>query len=192
MYIKNVNFKWVLIVIILSFILSIIFSYISTIILFNISNITIAIFVLLFFIFIGILFDIIGVAATSCNNQKLNSMASKKISGAKEALWIIANAEKISSICNDVIGDIAGIISGTTSVIIINNIEYQNNLQYQFSRIFIAGIIASLTIGGKALGKNIAIKKNMNILFLVGKIIYFYNKYILKYDRRLFLSKKNI
>ena len=43
---------------------------------------------------------------------------------------LIRNAGKVSSFCNDVIGDISGVISGTASALIVFNItkEFQPSL----------------------------------------------------------------
>ena len=61
--------------------------------------------ILLLFIALGILFDIIGVAVTAANPKPFNSMAAHRVKGAKEALYLIRNAEKVASFCNDVVGD---------------------------------------------------------------------------------------
>ena len=71
--------------------------------------------ILLLFIALGILFDIIGVAVTAANPKPFNSMAAHRVKGAKEALYLIRNAEKVASFCNDVVGDICGIVSGSSS-----------------------------------------------------------------------------
>ena len=46
-----------------------------------------------------------------------HAMSSKKIKGAKKAVSFKKNADKVSSFCNDVIGDICGIISGSAGEI---------------------------------------------------------------------------
>ena len=75
--------------------------------------------ILLLFILLGIMFDIIGVAVTAANPKPFNSMASHRVKGAKEALYLIRNAEKVASFCNDVVGDICGIVSGSTATVIV-------------------------------------------------------------------------
>lgn len=69
--------------------------------------------VLAVFIGLGILFDIIGVAVTAADPRPFHSMAAHKEPGAKEALVLLRNAGRVSSVCNDVVGDICGIVSGT-------------------------------------------------------------------------------
>ena len=99
------DLRWFITIFITTFILSIIFSYIST----NaISSLELfpAILILIFTIFIGIIFDIIGVAVTVAKEEELHAKASKKIQGAKTSIKLIRNSAKVANICADVIGDI--------------------------------------------------------------------------------------
>ena len=115
---SGVNVRWILTISAVSFVLSVTMSYLSEQALNNVGNL-IAFFILFLFVFIGILFDVIGVAATAATEKRFHSMAARKVKGAKQSIWIIRNAEKVGSFCNDVVGDISGIISGATSAIII-------------------------------------------------------------------------
>ena len=67
----------------------------------------------------SIFFDIIGIAATAAEEVPFHSMASKKQDGAKWAIILIRNADRVSSFCNDIIGDICGVLSGAVSTYII-------------------------------------------------------------------------
>lgn len=71
------HLKWIIEVFIITFISSICFSYISTN---GVSKLSIvpAIFVLIFVIFAGIFFDIIGVAVTVANEEEFHAKATKK------------------------------------------------------------------------------------------------------------------
>lgn len=93
----------------------------------------VATLILLLFIALGILFDIIGVAVTAANPKPFNSMAAHRVKGAKEALYLIRNAEKVASFCNDVVGDICGIVSGSTATVIV--VLLQNSSAAQHRRI---------------------------------------------------------
>ena len=75
------------------------------------------------FIGLGILFDIIGVAVTAADPRPFHSMAAHKEPGAKEALMLLRNAGRVSSVCNDVVGDICGIVSGTTTAVIVVRLQ---------------------------------------------------------------------
>ena len=156
--------KWLPIIFILTFILSFIFGTISTLV--SNMNVFILSILLLIIIFIGIIFDMIGVAVLSCEEAAFHAKASRKITGSKECIKLIKQANKTSSICNDVIGDICGIVSGTISASLVVLL-----LDTPLMAIFLTAIVSSLTVGGKAIGKRIAIDKCETIVFMVGKII---------------------
>ncbi len=169
------NYKWVLTVTIMAFVISFIFSFISDITIPNV-NIYIGVLLLIVFVLIGILFDIIGVAVASCDIKPFHSMNAKKVRGADVAVVFIKNAAKVSSVCNDVIGDVCGIISGSTGIIIAKNISDILNVNLSVVTLITTSIIAALTIGGKALGKSFAINRNDIIVYEFSKIVsYFYH-----------------
>lgn len=97
--------KWFIEVFIITFILSMLFSYISANGVSNLSLIP-AILILVLVIFIGIIFDIIGVAVTVANEHEFHAKATKKVKGSKDSIKLIRNAPKVANICADVIGDI--------------------------------------------------------------------------------------
>lgn len=136
-----------------------------------------ALAVLLIFIFIGIVFDMIGVAVTTAQPSSFNAMAAKKNPVGKKAVWLIANAEKVSSFCCDIVGDICGVVSGATaatiSLVIVINLEPTAALW--FSLCFTA-LVSSITVGGKALGKRLSIEKNTNITLLVARALCIFKK----------------
>lgn len=160
------NIKWILLITSLTFVISMIFSYLSETILKK-SNIVIELLVLLTVILIGIIFDMIGVAVTTCAEYPFHAMASRKIKGAKTAIKLIKNKDKVSSFCNDVIGDICGIVSGTAGVIIATSIAKDSII----CSLLVTATISSLTIGGKALGKKVAVNKSENITKIVSKVL---------------------
>ena len=124
---KSNKIKWVATITILAFIISFVFSFISNSTMPKV-NIYISIIILLLFITIGIIFDMIGVAVTSTDEEPLHAMSSKKIKGAKKAVAFKKNADKVSSFCNDVIGDICGIISGSAGVTIATSLSIKYNI----------------------------------------------------------------
>lgn len=157
--------NWISVVFILTFILSFIFSAISTFAL-NI-NVFILFILLIVIILIGIVFDMIGVAVLSCDEATFHAKASNKIKGSKEAIKLIKKSNQTSSVCNDVIGDICGIISGSIAASLVLLI-FKDNL---IASILVTACLSSVTVGGKAIGKKIAIKRCENIIFMVGKIL---------------------
>ena len=129
------------------------------------------------FVFIGILFDIIGVSVTSADPKVFHSMSSRKVRGASIASKFIKNSEKVSSFCCDVIGDICGVISGSASVTIALLISNSLNINLLITTLVTTGIVSSITIGGKAIGKGFAINKSNIILYECAKILaIFYKK----------------
>lgn len=168
---RLINWKWIATITVLSFLISISMSYVSSEALANVGNIA-AFVILLLFIGLGILFDIIGIASTSATEKEFHSMAAKKVTGAKQAVWLSRNAEKVSSFCNDVVGDIAGIISGATGAVIISRLTVgAGTTAALLISLSITGWIAALTIGGKAIGKGIGIGHCVQIVFIVGKLL---------------------
>jgi len=117
------------------------------------------------FIIIGVIFDIIGIAVTAASEKPFHSMATKQVKGAKVAIKLIKNASKVSSFCNDVIGDICGIISGSAGVIISTILIANYNLNPVITTFTITALIAAMTIGGKALGKSFAVNKSNVIIY---------------------------
>ncbi|MFW5787780.1 MAG: hypothetical protein ACOCV3_05890, partial [Halanaerobiales bacterium] len=67
-----------------------------------------ALILLLFIIFIGVFFDMIGVAATVAREEPFNAKASKKVFGAKCGLYLARNGERVASFMCDIVGDICG------------------------------------------------------------------------------------
>ena len=124
-------------------------------------------------ILIGILFDIIGIAVSTASESPFNSMAAKKIVGARESVDIIRHAQQISSFCNDVIGDIAGIVSGAMTAVIVAKIALDLNSNLTAVNLVLTGIVSALMIGGKAGGKGLAMLHNNSIVFVIGKVLYF-------------------
>lgn len=162
------SLRWFITIFITTFILSITFSYISTNALNNLAIVP-AVIILIAVILVGIIFDIIAVAITVANENEFHAKATKKVQGSKASIFLIRNSAKVANICADVIGDICGVLSGAISALIAAKIteEYGLNLNLQF---IMSAMVASLTVGGKALGKNIAQAKSTNIVHAVGKV----------------------
>ena len=171
---ESSNMKWVIQSFVITFILSVIFSYISTNGVSNLSLIP-AILILIFVIFLGIIFDIIGVAVTVANEYEFHAKATKKVEGSKNSIKLIKNAPKVANICADVIGDICGVLSGAISALIA--IKITNEIQLPFNIQFIlSALVSALTVSGKAFGKGIANKNSTAIVHKVGIILNKFSK----------------
>ncbi|MGI6604273.1 MAG: hypothetical protein ACOX2S_04285 [bacterium] len=133
-----------------------------------------AFIVLLAIIALGIIFDIMGVAVTAAQEPPLHAMSAKRVPGAKQAIRLIRNAPGVSNFCNDVIGDIAGTISGATGATIV----FYLSRQYPFLRedllsLVLIAVVSALTVGGKAIGKHYSINEATRITFQMGKVFAF-------------------
>lgn len=132
----------------------------------------IAIIIVLIIVLIGIVFDTIGISVAGAKASVFHSMAAKKLYGAKQAIWLVNHADKVASICNDVVGDICGVISGAAStLIIISIIGNMQNDPKSWPSLIVSGAVAALTVGGKAIGKTLAVKNGNNIVYKVGVIL---------------------
>lgn len=174
-YIKKTStskpkYKWIITIFIWTFIISGCISFFTETVMNNVS-LVVAFIVLIAIVCIGIIFDVIGVAVTAADEVPFHAMASRKVKGAKKAVMLIRNADKVSSFCNDVIGDICGVVSGGTGAVIVGTIitttSIKNNILLS---ILVSAMIASFTVGGKAIGKNYALAESNNIVYVVAWI----------------------
>lgn len=174
---KNSPNLWAVQIFFLTFALTLAFSVISEVLLKQ-SNVFIAFTLLSILILINILFDIISIAVTSCSVEPFLSMAAKKIKGAKFAVKLIKNAEKVNNICSDVIGDICGIVTGALGATIVLKIFSSGGLGADTAIISVlfSSAIAALTVGGKAAGKRIAISNNQQIVYFVSRLLTIFSK----------------
>lgn len=168
------KYKWYITAFVLTFFLSLLFSYISTTAITDLDLVP-AILILIIVIFIGILFDTIAVAVTVAEEESFHAKASKKISGSKIAIKLIRNSSRVANICADIIGDICGVLSGAISAIIALKVSEQFGLE-QNTQFLLSAISASLTVGGKAIGKEIAQKNNEKIVWAVSKVLKIFYK----------------
>ena len=168
---KKNNHRWAVMVFFIAVLLSSTISFLSSTVMEE-AELVEAFIVLLFIVFLGILFDIIGVAVMSASEKPFHSMAARKVPGAAEALKLLRNAEKVSNFCNDVIGDICGVVSGSASAVIAVKALTQVKSD-MLSQLIMSALVAGVTISGKAFGKNIATSQSTNIVHIVSKIIYY-------------------
>ena len=164
--------KWVLQIFLVTIFVSAAITFLSDEIMSN-SNIFVAFLILLTIVMVGIIFDVIGVAVTSADEKPFHSMAARKVPGAHEAIRLLRNAERVSSICNDVIGDICGVVSGSASASIAAQVLM--NFEFSWPRLItlaMSAFVAAATVGGKAIGKTFAINSCTTIVHTVGKVVY--------------------
>lgn len=138
----------------------------------TVNNLAMALGLLLIIILLGIFFDIIGTAATAAQTAPFNARAAKKIPGASQAVKLTQNAGKVANFCNDVVGDISGTLSGAIGAgIVASLVETFPTLDLVLAGAVMTSFIAALTVGGKAIGKNLAVEYANQIIFQVAKMM---------------------
>lgn len=171
-YVKKGILISALIVAFFTFFIALLVSLGSEALMSAINDVRVAIIMLLIIISLGIFFDIIGTAATATIMPPFNARAAKRVFGAKQAVKLVKNADIVANYCNDVIGDIAGTLSGAIGAsIVFHLVQRFDFLDTVLTGAVMTSLIASFTVGGKALGKNIAINNANNIIFRVAIIL---------------------
>ena len=168
--------KWVITIFFVTIFISGAISLVSDEVMAN-SSVAVAFGILLAIILLGILFDIIGMAVATADEKPFHSMAARKVPGAHEAIKLLRNAERVSSICNDVVGDICGVVSGSASATIATLIL--TNVEIGWPRgvsLVMSALVAGLTVGGKAIGKTVAVNSCTKIVHLVGRVICMFSR----------------
>jgi len=172
---KKVNYVWVYVITVITFFIALILGYISLVFMEKVSIIG-ALFILLFIVFLGVIFDLFGISVTAATETPFHSMSSGKVRGAQEAILIIRNAGAVANFFNDVIGDISGIISGSASAAIIIKLNENMTLKTTAASIILTSIIAGITVGGKAIGKEVALRNANHIVYRMGIILSYIKK----------------
>ena len=103
-------------------------------------------------------------------------MSSRKVKGASVAVKFKKNADKVSSFCCDVVGDVCGIISGSASAAITVLLVSKYDFNILLTTLIVSSFIAAITIGGKAIGKSFAINKSDIILYEFSKFVSIFYK----------------
>lgn len=169
------NRKWMIQIFFMAFLISVMLSFVSETMIPKLSTIF-GVLLILVFILLGIIFDMIGVAVTASDEAPFHSMSARKVKGANIAVLLKKNADKVGSFCNDVIGDICGVVSGSAGAIIASSFAQTLHVSPFLMSLLVTGLIAAFTIGGKAIGKSFAINQSDMILYKVAKFIsYFYH-----------------
>ena len=181
---RNKTIRWVVIIFFVTILVSGTISFTSDLIMAN-STMLVAFIILLAIIMIGIIFDVIGVAVTSADEKPFHSMAARKVRGAQESIRLLRNAERVSSICNDVVGDICGVVSGSASATIAAQALANFELSFEsMISLMMSALVAGLTVGGKAIGKTFAMNSCTTIVYGVGKIIWVFRHFPQKNKNR--------
>ena len=178
------NIRWVITIFLVTLVVSGIIALISDKVMAN-STMVGSFLILFAIVLLGIVFDIIGMAVASADEKPFHSMASRKVPGAREAIRLLRNAERVSSICNDVVGDICGVVSGSASAAIAMLILSRVDVGWPRGiTLLMSSLVASLTVGGKAVGKSFAVNSCTEIVHAVGQFLYAFNGLTTKKKKR--------
>ena len=173
---RSRTIRWVVTVFLVTLVVSGMISLISDEVMAS-SGLLAAFAILLAIVFLGIIFDIIGMAVATASEKPFHSMAARKVPGAQEAIRLLRNAERVSSICNDVVGDICGVVSGSASATIAALIlTHVDTVWPRAVSLGMSALVAGLTVGGKAIGKTIAVNSCTQIVHLVGRFLHTLNR----------------
>lgn len=171
------SLKWSSGIAVITLVLAALFSIVSTFLLGD-ATWAVGMMIVFFIILIGVVFDIIGVAATAADEKPFHAMAAKRVHGSRQSIFITRNADRVANFCNDVVGDISGIVSGTAAAVVVIELTVQlgfgekSGFQNVVSILF-TSVVAAVTVGGKAFGKTFAIRYATDIIFQIGRLFYF-------------------
>ncbi len=183
---RNKTIRWVVTIFLITMVVTGCISLISDRIM-SVSGTAVAFLILLTIVLVGIVFDIVGVAVTSADEKPFHSMAARKVPGAQDAIKLLRNAERVSSICNDVVGDICGVISGSAAATITAQVLQNFRFSWpQLVTLVMSALVAGCTVGGKAIGKTVAINSCTQIVAGVGRTLY-----TVKHIPSMFKKKKS-
>ena len=173
--------KWAYQMFFISFAMSIFLGFMSQTILSNL-GVIFASLIIVIFIFLGIISDMLGVVAASCDIEVFEKWKKEGVSGAEIGYAICQNSEKFCSFCGDVVGDICSTLCGAGGAYIVTYLAYniQNIAVLNLLTILISALIAGVTVFFKAIAKAKALKKSNIIVLRIGRI---FEKLILKKNK---------
>ena len=164
---------WFVKALFLTLILSFTFSLISELVIGN-APLAVAYLLIVLLVVIAVVTDMIGTAAAACDIEPFLAMSARKVKGSKMAVRLAKNAEKVSSVCADIIGDICGIVSGACgSAIVVKQFVDGTSI---FVSVLFSAVIAAITVSGKAFGKTYAMTNSNKIIFAVARVLSVFKK----------------
>ena len=168
---KPTDKLWIVKTVLITFTLSAVINVLSSGVM-EMVNIWIAVLILGAIILLGIVFDIIGVAVTAAAESPFHSMAARKVRHADIAIRLIKGKDKVSNFCNDVVGDICGLVSGSASAVVVTYIlKTSPSINGFLLSLVTTATVAAMTVGGKAIGKSFAIRYCTAIVYMTARAI---------------------
>ncbi len=122
-------------------------------------------------ILLGVLSDAVGIASARATEEALLSMATRRVSGAREAVWFVRNASRVSSVFSDLMGDVSATLGGALAIgVTLRLSDAFTSASATYLASAAVGFASLLSIGGKALSKPFALKYAETIVLLLGKV----------------------
>ncbi|WP_052947641.1 hypothetical protein [Aneurinibacillus tyrosinisolvens] len=142
------------------------------------STLLISLLTLFSIIVVGATADIVAVAITAASSEMspFNSMAARKVYGAKQCIQILKNAAKYNTFFADVVGDVLGYLSGFAGALIVGRLIFMSNALSPYERavsVLVAGLTSASVVFSKSIGKNIALHYRIEIVLLIGRVLTF-------------------
>lgn len=132
---------------------------------------------LLLIIFLGILFDVVGVATTAAQEEPFHAMAAHRVPGAREAGWLVRHQDQVANFTLDIVGDIVGTLSGAIGATIVFRIASNHpGWNEALLSTLVVALVAALSVGGKAYGKVFAFERRTEIVLAAGKVLHFISR----------------
>jgi hypothetical protein len=153
----------------LAFILSLLLSYVANIFLRQAVFLLLEFLVLLLVILLGVVADMIGFAAAAADVTPLHARAANRVLGARQAVRLVRNADQVAVFCSDVMGDISSTLAGAMGAVIVIRLITQPLPSPGWYTIMMTALVTAVTVGGKALGKGIALREATEIMFRMGR-----------------------
>lgn len=140
-------------------------------------NLPLAVLIVAVIVAVGVFFDIIGVAAAAADEAPFHAMAAKRRAGARAALGLVRNADRVAAFANDVVGDVAGTLSGAAgAAIVVRILALRPGLDETIMSVLMVGVVAALTVGGKAAGKGFALNQSTTIVYAAARVLHILEK----------------
>ena len=166
------KYRWAIKMFMIAICMSLFFGFISQTLLTKMGAV-IAIIGICIFIFFSVVFDMLGIAVASCDQEVFEKWLKEGKKGASIALNLCKNSEKMCSFCADVVGDICSTLCGAGGACIVATLTngiFNDNV-VMFTAISVSAIIAGVTIFFKALMKEHALKNSEKIILKLGVLL---------------------
>lgn len=140
-------------------------------------SIVFAFFFLIIVVALNVVADILGTASTAASESSFHARAAQRIPGAHQGFLLVRNADKVANITNDVIGDIAATLSGAMGIsLVFHAVHLWPQLDQSLLAVIATAAIAALTVAGKAAGKQLALARADEVVFLAGRILAYWER----------------